>query len=105
MSTNGPDLARPRVGRDRVSDYIVDTVGPTPAVESWFECARASMSEGSFLAGCRVIELADELGEYCGKVLAGLGADVIKVEPPGGEPTRKYGPFYEDRPGPDRSLY
>jgi crotonobetainyl-CoA:carnitine CoA-transferase CaiB-like acyl-CoA transferase len=59
----------------------------------------------SFLGGIRVLELADELGEYCGKVLAGVGADVIKVEPPGGEATREYGPFYHDTPHPDRSLY
>src|SRR5262249_44398347 len=39
------------------------------------------------------------------KVLAGLGADVIKIEPPGGERTRSYGPFYQDEPGPDSSLY
>src|ERR1700691_6290237 len=62
-------------------------------------------TSGSFLNGLRVIELADELGEYCGKVLAGLGADVIKVEPIGGEKTRSYGPFYKDIPHPDRSLY
>jgi crotonobetainyl-CoA:carnitine CoA-transferase CaiB-like acyl-CoA transferase len=62
-------------------------------------------SEGSFLNGIRVIELADELGEYCGKVLAGLGADVIKVEPPGGEKTRGYGPFHDDEPHPNRSLH
>lgn len=59
---------------------------------------------GGFLHGVRVIELADELGEYCGKVLAGLGADVIKVEPLNGESTRGYGPFYHDEPHPDRSL-
>jgi crotonobetainyl-CoA:carnitine CoA-transferase CaiB-like acyl-CoA transferase len=58
-----------------------------------------------FLGGVRVVELADELGEYCGKVLAGLGADVIKVEPPEGEVTRRYGPFHEDRPGVESSLY
>ena len=60
---------------------------------------------GAFLQGVRVLELADELGEYCGKVLAGLGADVVKVEPPAGEATRSYGPFYRDEPHPDRSLY
>ena len=60
---------------------------------------------GSFLNGVRVIELADELGEYCGKVLAGLGADVIKIEPLGGEKTRGYGPFYNDDPHPNRSLH
>jgi crotonobetainyl-CoA:carnitine CoA-transferase CaiB-like acyl-CoA transferase len=62
-------------------------------------------SEGSFLRGVRVLEIADELGEYCGKVLAGLGADVVKVEPLGGELTRLYGPFYDDRVDPNRSLY
>ena len=36
------------------------------------------------LSGIRVIKLADELAEYCGLTLAGLGADVVKVEPPGG---------------------
>lgn len=57
------------------------------------------------LTGLRVIELADEKAEYCGLVLAGLGADVIKVEPPGGSPTRRIGPFYEDREDPERSLF
>ena len=52
------------------------------------------------LTGIRVIELADEQAEYCGLTLAGLGADVIKVEPPGGSPTRRIGPFYEDREDP-----
>ena len=58
-----------------------------------------------FLGGIRVLEIGDELGEYCGKVLAGLGADVVRVEPPGGEATRRFGPFYHDEPDPDRSLY
>ena len=57
------------------------------------------------LAGIRVIELADEQAEYCGLTLAGLGADVIKVEPPGGNSTRRIGPFYEDKEGPERSLF
>src|SRR6202012_4187312 len=62
-------------------------------------------SDGSFLTGIRVLELADELGEYCGKLLAGLGADVIKVEPLGGEHTRLYGPFHRDVADPNGSLY
>jgi len=62
------------------------------------------MSRGA-LTGIRVIELADEQAEYCGLTLAGLGADVIKVEPPGGSPTRRIGPFYEDREDPERSLF
>src|SRR5262245_18876857 len=57
------------------------------------------------LTGIRVIELADEQAEYCGLTLAGLGADVVKVEPPDGSPTRRIGPFYEDREGPERSLF
>lgn len=62
-------------------------------------------ASAGFLSGIRVLELADENGEYCGRVLAGLGADVIKLEPPGGERTRAYGPFYSEVPDPNRSLY
>src|ERR1700674_544456 len=57
------------------------------------------------LSGIRVIELADERAEYCGLTLAGLGADVVKVEPPGGSPTRRIGPFYKDRVDPEGSLF
>src|ERR671924_204366 len=57
------------------------------------------------LTGIRVIELADEQAEYCGLTLAGLGADVVKVEPPGGNPTRRIGPFYQDREDPEGSLF
>ena len=59
----------------------------------------------SVLDGCRVLDLADEKGDFCGKLLAGLGADVIKVEPPGGDPTRCIGPFYKAVPHPERSLH
>ncbi len=56
------------------------------------------------LEGVRVVELAGAEGEYCGKLLADFGAEVIKVEPPGGSPSRREPPFVDDRPGPDRSL-
>ena len=56
------------------------------------------------LDGVRVLELAGAEGEYCGKLLADFGAEVIKVEPPGGSPSRGEPPFKDDRPGPDRSL-
>ncbi len=56
------------------------------------------------LAGLRVLELADEKGQFCGKLLGDLGADVIKIEPPGGEPCRHVGPFLDDVPDPERSL-
>jgi len=58
-----------------------------------------------FLFDVKVLELADEKGEFCGKLLAGAGAEVLKVEPPGGNATRALGPFYHDEPHPDRSLY
>src|SRR5262252_10802501 len=66
--------------------------------------SNSTPSQGA-LTGLRVIELADEQAEYCGLTLAGLGAQVIKVEPPGGSPTRRLGPFYEDREDPERSLF
>jgi hypothetical protein len=40
------------------------------------------------LSGYRALDLTDRLGWLCGKVLAELGADVVKVEPPGGDPGR-----------------
>lgn len=45
------------------------------------------------LAGVRVIDLLDERGIYGGKLLADLGADVIRVEARGGDPLRRRGPF------------
>ena len=57
------------------------------------------------LTGVRVIELCDESGAFAGKLLGDMGADVIKVEPPGGDATRSYAPFLHDQPGPERSLY
>lgn len=57
------------------------------------------------LDGIRVVELADERAEYAGLLLAGMGAQVVKVEPPEGAPTRSIGPFVGDTAGPDRSLF
>ncbi|MDE0206623.1 MAG: CoA transferase, partial [Candidatus Tectomicrobia bacterium] len=53
----------------------------------------------------RVLDLSDERGILCGKILADLGADVIQIEPPEGSPARRLGPFYRDEPGPDSSLF
>lgn len=57
------------------------------------------------LEGLRVIEFCDELGSYCGRLLADLGADVIKVEPPGGGRQRHTPPFLKLAPeSTDTSL-
>ena len=58
------------------------------------------------LAGIRVIDLATERGELCGRVLADLGAEVIKVEPPDGARSGRLPPFVGGREGDlDGSLY
>jgi crotonobetainyl-CoA:carnitine CoA-transferase CaiB-like acyl-CoA transferase len=57
------------------------------------------------LAGVRVVEIADELGEYVGLLLAGLGADVVKIEDPAGSGTRRIGPFLNDEEDPENSLF
>ena len=61
----------------------------------------------SALDGLQVLEVASLIaGPYCGKLLASLGARVIKVEPPGGDVSRRRGPFPGDDPHPERSgLY
>jgi benzylsuccinate CoA-transferase BbsE subunit len=69
--------------------------GPAPA---------RTPGAGAF-GGLRVLELADEKGQWCGKQMADMGADVIKIEPPGGEAARNVGPFYQDIPNKERSLY
>lgn len=56
------------------------------------------------LSPYRVLDMADVKGQLCGRLLAELGADVIKVEPRGGDPVRERGPFYRDQPGREHSL-
>jgi benzylsuccinate CoA-transferase BbsE subunit len=57
------------------------------------------------LAGVRVVEVASAHAAWAGKMLADLGADVVVVEPPGGHSSRAFGPFVDDEPGPERSLF
>lgn len=57
------------------------------------------------LAGYRVLDLADEKGQLCARLLGELGADVIKVEGRDGDPTRGNGPFFRGEQGPNTSLY
>jgi crotonobetainyl-CoA:carnitine CoA-transferase CaiB-like acyl-CoA transferase len=59
----------------------------------------------AILEGRRVLDLTDESGVFCTKALAGLGADVVRIEPPGGDPMRRRAPFYGGQPDPEKSLY
>ena len=52
----------------------------------------------------RVLDLTGGAGFLAGKILGDLGADVVKVEPPGGDPARAQAPFLRGEPGPERSL-
>ena len=59
----------------------------------------------NLLSGFRALDLADEKGFVCGKILATLGVDVIKIEKPGGDPARSIPPFYHNTPDIEKSLY
>src|SRR5262245_40982291 len=56
------------------------------------------------LSDLRVLDLTDLKGALCAKLLGDMGADVIKIEPPGGDAMRTVGPFLDGRPHCDRSL-
>jgi len=66
--------------------------------------AQEEQREGA-LADLKVLDLTGPIGVYCAKLLADLGADVVRIEPPGGDPMRKLGPFYDDESDPEKSLY
>ncbi len=57
------------------------------------------------LSGRRVLELADEKGVYCGKLFADMGAEVIKIERPGGDAIRLIPPFWRGAPHPETGLF
>jgi crotonobetainyl-CoA:carnitine CoA-transferase CaiB-like acyl-CoA transferase len=57
------------------------------------------------LESLRALDFTDEQGFFCGRVLADLGVDVIKVEKLGGDSARNIGPFYKDRIEPTTSLF
>ena len=60
-------------------------------------------ASNTLLDGIRVLDLATSRAEMAGRVLSDMGAEVIKVEPPGGTPSRSLPPFSDNEP--DRSLY
>ncbi|MBV8454829.1 MAG: CoA transferase [Deltaproteobacteria bacterium] len=63
------------------------------------------MREPGALNGLRVLDLTDHRAQLCGRLLADMGADVIMIEPPGGDAARRIPPFLDDTPHPDRSLF
>jgi len=56
------------------------------------------------LSPYRVLDLTDHRGELGPRILADLGADVIRVEPPGGSEARREGPRMAGAPEPEASL-
>ena len=56
------------------------------------------------LGHLRVVEIGEIPAAYCAGYLAGLGADVVKVEPPGGDPNRMHAPFAGDIADLERSI-
>jgi crotonobetainyl-CoA:carnitine CoA-transferase CaiB-like acyl-CoA transferase len=53
----------------------------------------------------RALDLTDDKGFLCGKILADLGVNVIKIEKPGGDPSRYIGPFWGGVPDPEKNIY
>ena len=51
-----------------------------------------------------MLDLTEQFGALCGRILGDLGADVLKIERPGGDPARRLPPFADGRPGPNGSL-
>jgi crotonobetainyl-CoA:carnitine CoA-transferase CaiB-like acyl-CoA transferase len=52
-----------------------------------------------------VVEIGDQMGDYAGLLLAGLGAEVIKIEPIAGSPSRSIGPFASAAADPEQSIF
>lgn len=65
--------------------------------------AASAAGEGA-LAGLRIVEIGDEKGVYCGRLLAAFGAEVIRVEPPGGDAARRLRPVVDTPDGQPISL-
>src|ERR1700751_3587367 len=65
--------------------------------ETWSAPGAVARGAPAALTGIRVLDLSGLAGQYCGKQFADLGADVILIEPVGGSPVRREGPFLDDR--------
>ncbi len=70
----------------------------------WTNDMNGDMDLPSPLGPYRVLDLSSGHAAICARLLADLGADVVKIEPPGGDPSRMDRPFHEGIDGPERSL-
>lgn len=75
-----------------------------PAKENYRGVLMVEKQDGA-LTGYRILDLTDSRGSYCTRLLADLGADVIKIEPPIGDCGRGMPPFFNDERHPEKSLY
>lgn len=58
------------------------------------------------LGGLKVLDLSEDIaGSFCARLLADYGAEALKLEPPGGAALRRLGPFFQDDPHPEKSLF
>lgn len=62
------------------------------------------MTQNGSLSNLRILDFTGEMGAYAGKLFAGVGSDVILLEPTNGDPFRNIGPFYKNIPGKERGL-
>src|SRR5579884_288188 len=64
------------------------------------------MVQDQALSGITILDLTHQVaGPFATKLLAGYGAEVIKVEPPWGDVSRRWGPFPNDAPHPEKSGF
>ena len=68
------------------------------------EPAAPVSSTGQALSHLRVLDLTGAGSQYCGRLMADLGADVVKVEPPGGDAARHLRPFANGEAGVERGI-
>lgn len=66
--------------------------------------ADSRQGEPAALSHLRVLDLTGPGAQYCGRLMADLGADVVKVEPPEGDAARHLRPFAGNEPGPERGI-
>jgi len=65
---------------------------------------KAQKTQNRPLSEIQILDLTDDKADFCTKLLADIGARVIKIERPGGDPSRKHRPFWRKSSHPKNSL-